>query len=84
MKRRTFVSRSVTALGGLALGGPHADAIARTLAIPSLGGTTGRADIVLRRALVYDGSGGAPFHADVAVAGGRIGAIGERLAGVAG
>ena len=43
-----------------------------------MGGTrwTGtRADLVLRRATVYDGSGGPPFLADVAITGGRIESI---------
>ena len=39
-----------------------------------------RADWVLRGATVYDGSGGAPVEADVAVAGDRIAAVGPKLA----
>ena len=38
-------------------------------------------DIVVRGATVYDGQGGAPFEADVAVKDGRIAAIGPNLAG---
>ena len=34
-------------------------------------------DFVIRNARVYDGSGGAPFEADVALEGGRISAIGS-------
>src|SRR5215475_13608322 len=34
-------------------------------------------DLVIRRGVVVDGTGGAPFEADVAVAGGRIAAIGK-------
>ncbi|MDW8467785.1 MAG: amidohydrolase family protein [Burkholderiales bacterium] len=36
-------------------------------------------DLVIRNALVLDGTGAAPVHADVAVAGGRIAAIGRAL-----
>ena len=34
-------------------------------------------DIVIRNGLVVDGTGGAPFEADVAITGGRIAAIGK-------
>ena len=37
------------------------------------------ADLLIRNALVFDGSGAAPEHADVAVREGRIAAIGPRL-----
>ena len=37
-------------------------------------------DLVIRNGLVVDGTGGAPFEADVGVEGGRIAAIGENLA----
>lgn len=37
-------------------------------------------DLVLRGGTVLDGSGGAPFEADVAISGGRIAAVGEGLA----
>ncbi len=40
------------------------------------------ADLVFRRALVVDGSGGAPFRGDVAVAGGRIVAAERSLGSV--
>ena len=33
-------------------------------------------DILIRGAEIYDGTGGAPFSADVAVTGGRIAAVG--------
>jgi N-acyl-D-aspartate/D-glutamate deacylase len=36
-------------------------------------------DLLIRDALILDGSGGAPFHADLAVADGRIAAIGRGL-----
>jgi len=38
-------------------------------------------DIVVRGGLVYDGQGGAPYEADVAVKDGRIAAIGPQLSG---
>jgi N-acyl-D-amino-acid deacylase len=74
MQRRVFVRRAAAAMGGaalgrLTLGGP---ASAQT-------GTPARADLVLRRATVYDGTGAAPVPGDVAVSAGRISAIGERL-----
>ncbi|HEY1708623.1 MAG TPA: amidohydrolase family protein [Rhizomicrobium sp.] len=36
-------------------------------------------DLVIRNGMVVDGTGGAPFEADVAIAGGRIAAIGKGL-----
>lgn len=39
-----------------------------------------RADLVLRGGTVFDGSGASPVDADVAITGGRISAIGPRLA----
>jgi N-acyl-D-amino-acid deacylase len=94
MERRVFVKRAAAALGGVTLaagtsGGKPAHGSSRATAGaggtgPAAGGTggvpNGRADLVLRRAVVYDGSGSAPFTGDVAVAGGRITAVGERLA----
>ena len=43
--------------------------------------TAPRYDVILRGGSVYDGSGGAPFTADVAISGDRIAAIGQRLPG---
>ena len=40
-----------------------------------------RYDVVIRGGTVYDGSGGAPFAADVAIRGDRIAAIGPHLPG---
>jgi len=37
-------------------------------------------DLVIRNGTVVDGSGGDPFVADVAIAGGRISVIGKALA----
>ena len=34
-------------------------------------------DLVIRNGTVIDGSGGAPFEADIAISGGRITAIGK-------
>ncbi|HEU5170649.1 MAG TPA: D-aminoacylase [Gemmatimonadales bacterium] len=47
------------------------------------GGCRGDAtyDLVIRDALVYDGSGAAPFRGDVAVQGDSIAAVGPRVAG---
>jgi N-acyl-D-amino-acid deacylase len=36
-------------------------------------------DLLIKNALILDGLGGTPFHADLAVAGGRIAAIGRAL-----
>jgi len=38
-----------------------------------------RVDLILRRATLYDGTGGAPFAADVAIRGDRIAAIGPEI-----
>jgi N-acyl-D-amino-acid deacylase len=38
-------------------------------------------DVVIRRGLIYDGSGGPPFRGDVAVKGDRVAAIAPRLRG---
>ena len=77
MKRRTFLRHAGIAAGGLA-------------AVPgsvrgSAGGIERRASsgrdaaLVLRNALVYDGTGAPGLEADVAIEGGRISAIGPRL-----
>ncbi len=64
MRRRTFVR-----LGGAAVGG---------LAVPELvfGARAGRADLVLRGAVVFDGTGAPGREADVAITGDRITAVG--------
>lgn len=41
-----------------------------------------RGDIVIRGGTVYDGGGGAPYEADLAIVGDRIAAIGESATGV--
>ena len=38
-------------------------------------------DVIIRGGTIYDGSGGAPYQADIAVKGDRIAAIGPHLAG---
>jgi N-acyl-D-amino-acid deacylase len=72
MKRRAFIARSTAATAGAAALGPAA--LNLFGAQPAQ-----RADLVLRRATVYDGLNNPGAVADVAVAGGRIAAIGERL-----
>ncbi len=69
MRRRTFLRRAGTTLGGLAIAPGTAWAAQRP----------GRAGLLLRGALVYDGTGGAPFEGDVAITDGRITAVGPRL-----
>ena len=71
MRRRAFVRTTGRALGAAALlpGGSWG---------PFLAGR--RPDLVLRGGLVYDGTGGPPVEADVAITGDRITAIGRALA----
>jgi N-acyl-D-amino-acid deacylase len=45
--------------------------------VSTLSGTVADHDIILRNGMVYDGSGGEPFQADLALDGDRIVAIGE-------
>jgi N-acyl-D-amino-acid deacylase len=69
MNRRSFVRTAAWSAGAAMLSPASLGA----------GGGRRRADLVLRRALVYDGTGAAPFAADLAVAGDRIAAVGPRL-----
>jgi N-acyl-D-amino-acid deacylase len=80
MHRRTFI-RHTANLGGAALAGLALDP-AETYAAPAqtVGAAGVRADLVLRRGLIYDGAGGAPVRGDVAVSGGRIVEMGAELA----
>jgi N-acyl-D-amino-acid deacylase len=74
MERRTFVRHSAVAVAGAALGG--------SIPMPVAAGGSGRphrAHLVLRRGSIYNGLGGEPFVADIAVTAGRITAIGSRL-----
>ncbi|HEX2168301.1 MAG TPA: D-aminoacylase [Longimicrobiales bacterium] len=91
MHRRVFL-RHTAGFGGAALAGLHLSTIgaaavtdSRSLPARRTGNAGARADLVLRRALIYDGSGSAPVRGDVAVTGGRIveiasqvGAAGDR------
>lgn len=70
MKRRTFLRHTGAALGAATLG----PAFVRGAPAES-----GRAALLLRGAVVYDGTGAAPFEADVLVADGRIREIGRGL-----
>jgi N-acyl-D-amino-acid deacylase len=74
MDRRNFIRNATSAATALMVtGAPTPGASSLT------GGRGERASLVLRRARVYDGSGGAPFTADVAINAGRIIEIGSRL-----
>lgn len=81
MKRRVFVRRTAAALGGTALGAAALDlpAAAERPAPLSIRPAPQRADLVLRRAAIHDGSGAPAFRGDVAVSGGRIAAVAGRL-----
>ncbi len=63
MRRRRFVSQSLTGLAGAAL-------CPRILAAPAF-------DLVIKGGTVVDGTGGPPFPADVGIAGDTIAALGE-------
>jgi N-acyl-D-aspartate/D-glutamate deacylase len=65
--RRTFLQGTAAALAGCAR---------PASAVPS----SARADLVLRGGSVFDGTSAPPVEADVAITGGRISAIGPRLA----
>lgn len=66
MKRRTFVRTSAVAAAG-------------AVAVPGVVYGARRADLVLRGATVFDGSGGPGREVDVAVTGDRITAVGTDL-----
>ena len=70
MNRRTFLARAACIA---ALGAPRWAREAVWAQVPT------QPDIVVRGATVYDGSGGAPFAADVALGGDRIVAVGPVL-----
>ena len=79
MRRRRFVKQAVVLVGGAAAG------MSLPAPLTGLSGvaqatSSGAVDLVLRNSLVYDGSGGPPFEADVAVTAGRIMEVGVRLA----
>ncbi|MEO5509855.1 MAG: D-aminoacylase [Longimicrobiales bacterium] len=81
MDRREFISQSAILGSAAVVGGINPNDIgARVNAAGIQRGAGMRAAIVLRRARIYDGSGGAPFTGDVAISGGRIVEIGAKLA----
>ncbi|HEU5209502.1 MAG TPA: D-aminoacylase [Longimicrobiales bacterium] len=71
MKRRTFLRHTGAALGAAALG---------PTAVHAAAAGPAQAALLLRGAIVYDGTGASPFEADVLVADGRIREVGSRLA----
>lgn len=84
MKRRTFVRTSATATAGsVAVPGLLSGALAgsgpASEAFPSPGHGSRRADLVLRGATVFDGTGTPGREMDVAVTGDRISAVGPDL-----
>jgi N-acyl-D-amino-acid deacylase len=74
MNRREFVHGTAFAVGAAVIGGHPSWALE-----PRWMRGRPKVDIMLRGALVYDGSGSAPVKADVAVAGDRIAAVGPGL-----
>jgi N-acyl-D-amino-acid deacylase len=72
MKRRAFIATGTAAAAGLAAAGAFG-------LDPRSARAPGRADLLLRRARVFDGLGNPGIIADVAVAGGRIAAVAPRL-----
>src|SRR5690606_21191795 len=71
MKRRSFLRHTGAAVGAVTLA--PAVAYATPPGYP-------RASLLLRSAVVYDGTGAPPFEADVLIAEGRSSAVGPRLA----
>ncbi len=69
MDRREFLRGGLTAAGAAFVPGVARAGVA----------DSGAPELVLRNALVYDGTGAAPFEGDVALEGGRIAAVGRRL-----
>jgi len=51
------------------------------LAVPSVGVAAPQYDVIIRNGTIYDGSGGAPYQADVAVKADRIAAIAPHIDG---
>src|SRR5688572_3222350 len=73
MRRRDFLATAGAALASLGCGGGRVSLPGRS-----------RWDLVVRNGTIIDGSGGAPFEGDVAIADGRIAAIGRALSGAGG
>src|SRR5688500_15269696 len=69
MKRRQFLQHSLATGGAIALGSPYVPAQPKSA----------RADLVLRRARIIDGTGSASFVGDVAIAGGRIAQVAAQI-----
>ena len=78
MKRRDFLLKGAGVVGGAtglaAFAGTEKRASRRA---PGVVTTRGRQDLVVRNGTVYDGTGGPPRRADVAVLGERIAAVGQ-------
>jgi N-acyl-D-amino-acid deacylase len=71
MDRRKFLRGGLTAAGAALVPG-----------VVRVGeAVSGAPELVLRNALVFDGTGAPPFEGDVALEGGRISAVGRRLPG---
>ncbi len=68
LPRRDFVKRGAVGLAGLAGLGP---------ATPWVAATRNRANLVIRHATIYDGTGGPPRTGDLAVTDDRIAAVGD-------
>jgi N-acyl-D-amino-acid deacylase len=79
MRRRTFIRRAAVLGGAAAAGLQHTAAAHAPGAALRSGDAGARADLVLRRALIYDGSGGVPVRADIAVSGSRIAEVAARV-----
>lgn len=72
VRRRDFIATAGAALASLGCGG--------RISLPG----RARWDLVVRNGTIIDGAGGAPFEGDVAIADGRIAAIGRALSGSSG
>jgi N-acyl-D-amino-acid deacylase len=69
MKRRRFLRNSIATGSLFAIGAPYVHAQPKSA----------RADLVLRRARIIDGSGNPSFTGDVAITGGRIVQVGTQI-----
>ena len=74
MKRRRFLRDSLATGTALLFGAPHVHAQPKSA----------RADLILRRARIIDGSGAPSFIGDVAITGGRIAQVASRITDRAG
>ncbi|HEX7089326.1 MAG TPA: hypothetical protein VF192_04280, partial [Longimicrobiales bacterium] len=78
MDRRRFLTAAAAALGP-ALLAPERVLMAGAPAVIRSRPRGSAAELLLRGALVYDGTGAPPVEADVRVSGDRIAAVGARL-----